>query len=358
MQAATTAAVVEFETGPADRPIYQAGAFFPMPVVVAVSRDAAGQINVAPYSLVFPQPLAGERMLLLISLRDSNTWRNVVATGEVTLCFLPDDPAMLARCLALAKAEAPAEKMARCDLRVVEHGGRPLVAEAEQSFICSLQEHSVDADERERRLLLRVDEVVLPSRWAQALRRGFGAPKLAVEFGFRGRGAGWLSRPQVRFGGPALRPRFEIDVRMGPDEVTAALQRALEHESSGVEGFARERHAQINIPHGEHHFWSPELQIEIEPADGGARIIGKIGPHSRVWTMFMAAHAAVAISAGFAVLFGLSQWMLGQAPTGLLAIPAALALHGFIAGAAFIGQGLGADHTFRLRAFVEDALTF
>lgn len=347
-----------FEPAPDDRPIYQAGAFFPMPVVVAVSRDSDGEVNVAPYSLCFPQPLAGERMVLLTSLRDSNTWRNVVATGELALCFLPDTPQMLEHCLALAKAEPTATKMAHCAFRLREHDGRPHIAEAEQVFVCSLQSHSLSEDGRERRMLLRVDTVLLRSRWANALRRGFGAPRLAVEFGFRGRGAGWLSRPHVRFGGPALRPRFEIDVKLGPEEVVAALQRALEHEASGVEGYARERHAQINIPDAEHHFWSPELQIEVEPLEGGARILGKIGPHSRVWTMFMAAHAAVAITAGFAVLFGLSQWMLGQTMTGMLAIPIALLLHAFIAGGALVGQGLGADHTFRLRAFVEDALTF
>ena len=43
-----------FEPAPDDRPIYQAGAFFPMPVVVAVSRDRDGEVNVAPYSLCFP----------------------------------------------------------------------------------------------------------------------------------------------------------------------------------------------------------------------------------------------------------------------------------------------------------------
>lgn len=347
-----------FELGPADRPIYQAGAFFPMPVVAAISRDATGQLNVAPYSLCFPQPEQGPRALLLISLRDSNTWQNVVATGRVTLCFLPDEPGMLERCLALSKAMAPAEKMAQCGFSLVQAHGVDVLAEAEQAFACQLRRHEDDAASGQRRMYLEVEQVLLPSRWAQSLRRGFGAPRMAVEFGFRGRGAGWISRPQVHFSGAALRPRFTINVKLDPDEVTAALQRALEHEFSGVEGFARDRHAQINIPAAEHNFWSPELQIEVEPAEGGAQLIGKIGPHSRVWTMFMMAHGAIAISAGFGVLFGLSQWMLDQPPTGLLAIPAALLLHAFVAGAAFIGQGLGADHTFRLREFVQDALSF
>lgn len=355
---ATASVTAAFELAPDDRPIYQAGAFFPMPVVAAVTHDADGQRNVAPYSLCFPQPQVGPRALLLVSLRDSNTWRNVVATGRVNLCFLPDEPTMLERCLELSRSMSSAEKMERCGFSLALLEGEAVIAEAEQVFVCRLERGDFDEASGERRMLLEVERVLLPPRWAQSLRRGFGAPRLAVEFGFRGRGAGWISRPQVHFSGPALRPRFTIDVRLGPDEVTASLERALAHESAGIEGFARDRHAQINIPVQEHHFWSPELQIEVEPHEGGARILGKIGPHSRVWTLFMMAHGAIAISGGFDFLFGLSQWMLDQPATGLLALPVALALHAFVAGAAFIGQGLGADHTFRLRAFVEDALSF
>ncbi len=351
------ATALPFESAPSDTPFYQSSAYFPMPVVLAVTHDESGQVNVAPYSLCFPQPDAGERMLMLIAKRDSNTWRNAVATGRVTLCFIADEPHLLEQCVELSRKLPSAEKMARSKFQLIQVGDRQVVAEAEQVFVCTLVRHQHHAEARERRMLLRVDDVLLKPRWRRALHRGWGAPRLAVEFGFRGRSATWLSRPRAVFGGPALRPTFEMRVDMSQQDAVDSLQRALDAPGVPVQGFARSGMAQINIPDGEATFFSPEMEITIEEVDGRAHLHGKIKPHPRVWTLFTAAHAAVALTAGFAGLFGLSQWMLDQPPWALWAIPAAALVHAFIAGAAFVGQGLSADHVFRLRSFVEEAVT-
>ena len=88
----------------------------------------------------------------------------------------------------------------------------------------------------------------------------------------------------------------------------------------------------------------------------GALLHGRIGPHPHIWTMFLGLHAVVAFAGLGGVMYGLAQWTIGQSPWALMALPAALALHAFIAGAAFVGQGLGADQVHRVRAFVEDTL--
>lgn len=334
---------------------YQSSAFFPMPVIVAVSQDENGQQNMAPYSLCFPQPAAGENMLMLISKRDSNTARNVAATGKVALCFLPEDESVLERCMPLAKALTSAEKMAISEFTLVQHDGHAVIAESEQVFLCDLRDFEVQ--DRERRMLLHVDEVLLKPRWLRALDRGWGAPRLAVEFGFRGRSARWLSRPRVHFAGPALRPSFEVKVNMSVAEVTESLRRALESPHADVQGFVRTGRAQINIPREEATFWSPELSIGIEEDGNRATLQGRVGPHPQVWTLLMLLHLAVGISGAFATFFGLSQWMVEQTPWALLGLPIAALLHGLLLGAAFVGQGLGVEHVFRLRDFVDEALT-
>lgn len=48
--------------------------------------------------------------------------------------------------------------------------------------------------------------------------------------------------------------------------------------------------------------------------------------------------------------------MVGESPWALAGVPAALALVGFTYGAAFIGQGLGAEEMYRLRSFVDDCV--
>ncbi len=336
---------------------YQSSAFFPMPVIVVVTTDAAGQLNIAPYSLCFPQPAAGEGMLMLISKRDSNTSRNIEATGQAALCFLPEDATLLDHCVQLSRPATSVEKMAHAKFTIVELAGRHVIAEAEQVFLCDLKQFDLQADGKERRMLLHVSEVLLKPRWVRALNRGWGAPRLAVEFGFRGRSARWLSRPRVHFGGPALRPTFEVQVNMSVAEVIESLQRALDSPQCKVEGFVRSGRAQINIPRDEATFWSPELGISIEEDGARARLLGRVGPHPQVWTMLMLMHLATATLGAFGVFFGLSQWMVDQTPWVLLSLPVALLVHGLLLGAAFVGQGLGVAHVFRLRDFVDEALT-
>lgn len=346
-----------FTSAPLASAFYQSSAFFPMPVMIVATRTLDGQPNLAPYSLCFPQPAAGERMLMLISKGDSNTARNIAATGLASLCFIRDDQRLLDNCVQLGRPAPSAEKMRRSLFTLVQERGRPVIAEAEQVFLCSLQDEQPGVEAGERRLLLRVDDVLLKARWLRALERGWGAPRLAVEFGFRGSSASWLSRPHVQFAGPSLRPRFEVVVNMTVADASDSLRRALEATDTPVEGFARDATAQVNIPADEASFWSPELEIKIDEVDGKARLRGRIGPHPHVWMMFMGLHMVIAICALGGLIFGASQWSLDQPAWGLWAGPAAVVLHAFVAGAAFVGQGLGAEHVFRLRAFVDDALT-
>ena len=56
------------------------------------------------------------------------------------------------------------------------------------------------------------------------------------------------------------------------------------------------------------------------------------------------------------VTFGISQWVAGDAPWVLALLPLAVVLPGLVYGAAYVGQGLGSDQMFALRAFLERAV--
>ncbi len=336
-------------------PFYQAAAFFPMPVVLVATRDEHGETNLAPYSLCFPQPSAGEQVLMLISRGESNTARNLRQTGQASLCFIVDDHRLMEGSLALARRLSTAEKMRESIFTLQEQDDRPVIAEAEQVLVCALRSEE-RLDSGELRFLLQVDQVLMKPRWRRALERGWGAPKLAVEYGFRGSSPRWMSRPRAIFGGPALRPRFEILANMGVQDAAESLARALADPESGVEGIAGRASAQVNIPDDEADYWSPELQIQIDEVDGRARLRGRIGPHPHVWMLFMGLHLLVAFAGLAGLMFGLAQLVMGVSPWALWAVPAAVLLSAFVAGAAFIGQGLGTAHVYRLRAFVDQAL--
>lgn len=70
-------------------------------------------------------------------------------------------------------------------------------------------------------------------------------------------------------------------------------------------------HIVIDVPKNENHFWSPQLNIEIEQTDIDKTIVkGLFGPKPQVWTLFMFFHFAVAVAfIGFAVM-AYVQWSL------------------------------------------------
>lgn len=340
---------------------YQASAFFPMPVVVISTRGEDGATNLAPYSNLFPFVAGKEARLSLGCRADSKTSLNLQRTGRAAICFIPDDPDLIANCKVLAKPAPTAEKMAKSVFTLLPGAvaDEPeVVAEAIQVFECRWDGADLEAlDDEKLRFVLQVERIRMQARWKHALEEGRGAPNLPVDYGFRSPSSSWLSRSHTRARGPRLRPRFEVVVPREPDEILAGFKDALREPGCQVTGGVASHHVSLSVPPKDATFWSPHLEVEVEPDEEGSRVRARIGPHPHVWTMFIAMHAVVAFFGIAGAMYGLSSWVSGDSPWPLWAVPIALFLHVFVAGAAFIGQGLGADQIYRLRSFMDEVLS-
>ncbi|TNF23647.1 MAG: hypothetical protein EP329_26960 [Deltaproteobacteria bacterium] len=346
---------------------FQSSAFFPMPIVLASTRGPDGATNLAPYSLCFPHVTGEGHAMVLVMKSTSKTAQNLIRTGLVTINFIPDEVALLENVKLLSRTVPTAEKMAQSVFtlvpsdRDVGDGARApdLVAESIQVFECRLLSSEADTgdDEDELRFILAVERIRMQPRWHAALEAGRGCPRLPVDYGFKKASDSWLSRPRVAVSGPRLRPRFEITVQRPPEDVAEAFTEALERADAPVVGARLGEHVQLSLPEDRRTTWSPHLDLRLEDlGDGGTRIRGRIGPHPHIWTLFTALHLAVAFTAIGGLMWGLSQMMANESAWALWSVPIALFLHAFIAGAAFIGQGLGADQTYQLRTFLDDVL--
>lgn len=154
---------------------------------------------------------------------------------------------------------------------------------------------------------------------------------------------------------PRMRPRFEIVSKRPPAEVLARLREQIDRADCPCSGQIAGKHVHLRVQEKDRRLWSPHLDVDVEPYDGGALLRGHFGPHPEVWTLFVALYAVLAFAAMVGLLFGASQWMLGTPPTAFWAVPAALVLAAVIYGLALIGQRLSQDHMRRLRAFIEKA---
>ncbi|NVK53232.1 MAG: ABC transporter ATP-binding protein [Flavobacteriaceae bacterium] len=93
-----------------------------------------------------------------------------------------------------------------------------------------------------------------------------------------------------------LRPRFRIELQENHQTVIQKFKEALEHEKRYPSKFV-DGHIVIDVPKEKEHFWSPQLNLEVEKIDEQNCLLkGLFGPKPQVWTLFMFVHFAAAIA--------------------------------------------------------------
>jgi len=188
---------------------YQTSSFFPMPVVLISTISESGQTNLGPYSLCFPYIVAGEHSMMLGTRDNSNTSLALLRTGVCAINFIPDKPRFMKACVTLGfPGETTEEKMANSPFTLVpsqreEDQRQPgvaypeLVREAVQVFECTWNDAyspKTDSDSMENHFVLRIDKIVMKSKWRDAILGGRRFPRLPVDYGFRDNAFFWFTR--------------------------------------------------------------------------------------------------------------------------------------------------------------------
>lgn len=123
-----------------------------------------------------------------------------------------------------------------------------------------------------------------------------------------------------------VRPRIRRFSNYPVDAVIECFQEALDSNEFKLDSTILKNHVLVKIPEEIHHYWSPELQLEISDNymkdeaytdhKENTMIRGFIGPKSTVWTMFIFLYIAFGGLFLFGIVLGSSQQMLDQATTG------------------------------------------
>ena len=148
---------------------------------------------------------------------------------------------------------------------------------------------------------------------------------------------------------PSPRPTFVLKSRLPPAEIRKRAN-ALMKTSKRLRGIAFDDRIELAIGGAEHHFWSPQVVVKMRPEGQGALLDARFGPDAYVWALYLLLYGAALLLTCWALMFGLVQWTLGQSPVALLATPVLALLAGLVYGASFVGQGLGSEQMYFLRA--------
>ncbi|MCO4770254.1 MAG: hypothetical protein KDA24_09515 [Deltaproteobacteria bacterium] len=157
---------------------------------------------------------------------------------------------------------------------------------------------------------------------------------------------------------PHQRPRFRFLVHRDRAEVTSLLEQGLTMDGTPCVGSVSQAHAWIHVRAEARHFWSPTLDLMLEETEAdepeqGTWLRGRFAPHPSVWSMFMFIYAVLGLLATLAAMYGFAQITLAEPPWAFGGTAAGVALIGFVYGATFIGQGLGAEQMTEIRLFLD-----
>ncbi|MFT5130005.1 MAG: hypothetical protein ACI8W8_003634 [Rhodothermales bacterium] len=149
-----------------------------------------------------------------------------------------------------------------------------------------------------------------------------------------------------------LRPIIKLEASGTVADVTRRIREAPTDYNVTVAN----QYILVKIPESRRHYWSPQLQIEIEEHESGTRLTELITPMPSVWTLFAMSYIAVLVLGVFGSIVGLAQLQLDQDAPWLWSLPAAALLIACIYGAAKIGQRIGRAQVEELTAFLRGCL--
>lgn len=101
-----------------------------------------------------------------------------------------------------------------------------------------------------------------------------------------------------------LRPRFKMEFGENQQKMLAKFQSNVKNADCKYCVKVIDGHIVVDIPAKENHFWSPQLNIEIEQVEENKSIVkGLFGPKPQVWTLFMFIHFAMVFAfIGFSII--------------------------------------------------------
>ena len=153
-----------------------------------------------------------------------------------------------------------------------------------------------------------------------------------------------------------IRPRFRQMRNEKPEEIEKALKQMVERNRELFTGVFMDGHVIIRINRQRRHFWSPQLNLDLENIQDVTIIRGLYGPNPTVWAVFFFSYASLGILFTIAGMLLLSQYMLGIETKLWWTLPGCLTVAAVLYFIAQFGQKIGASQMFDLHHFYEETV--
>lgn len=154
----------------------------------------------------------------------------------------------------------------------------------------------------------------------------------------------------------AIRPKFSITTELSSNDIVERIRLALSDTNAPFKGTILASHAILKIPLSAQHYWSPQLDLDIEDIPTGSVIKGRFGPRPSVWLMFIFCYCILAFISLMIMIMGFAQMNLGMSAHILWGLHITGVTFLFVFFTAKAGQKLGQEEMRQLKAFLLKAI--
>jgi hypothetical protein len=121
-----------------------------------------------------------------------------------------------------------------------------------------------------------------------------------------------------------LRPRYRFQTSEKESSIIERLSKGIE-DSGPLRLRKTNNHLIIAFSGKQKHFWSPEMDLNVESRTGKDALIRVlIGPAAAIWTFFMFLYSVAALLLVGGLILGYSQFALNKPMWGFYLIPASV----------------------------------
>jgi hypothetical protein len=150
-----------------------------------------------------------------------------------------------------------------------------------------------------------------------------------------------------------MRPKFTLELSHRADEVMWRICSSLDTVELGCLAISAGRCADSFVDQRQRRFWSPHLSVQVDDSDGGSVLRGRFAPRPEVWTLIAFLYFLMVFAVVLGAVFGYTQWVMGDTPWGLLAVPIGTLTIVSLHVASLVGQRLSTDQVQQLRAMLD-----
>lgn len=154
-----------------------------------------------------------------------------------------------------------------------------------------------------------------------------------------------------------VRPKIRIEIEKPLNEIIESVNRSVSNHSSEIRGKAYQSHIHLEVVHKLEHFWSPQLDLNIEEVSNEKSIlIGRYGPKRNIWILFGLGYVLFSMGFVISLMIWLVKWNLHQESLMYIfpIVFGVLLITLYIL--AQIGQKVGAEQTFLIHHNLEESL--